>query len=199
MEEKIGRVKSRCKASLTLVRIGCVLYGLLMILTVINIIAVAVVSESKLAVTFANGEWRYDNALIGMGRISQDMLHPYADAYSARTFIMTHNVIGLLTHELPIFIILLLAWKILKQVTEDYTPFNETISKRLHMIGTIIILMGVFSRLIMQLGMSTIVLNRVYVMNPLQIGYVLIGLLVYILADIFSYGSWLQKEQDELI
>ncbi|MDO4276094.1 MAG: DUF2975 domain-containing protein [Eubacteriales bacterium] len=108
-------------------------------------------------------------------------------------------VLGLLTEILPVFLILMAIRKLLYQIKPGISPFTKTSVRAIRFVGIVFIYKGVFSQLILQLGMSVAVFHRIFMANPYNLSYIFAGLMIFIVAKIFEYGCQLQEESDQII
>lgn len=104
-----------------------------------------------------------------------------------------------ITHELPMLLILIQASRLLREITTSYTPFTEKTTKLIRSIGIIMLLKGFLGKLILQMGINLINFHHRWCDNPFDFTWILIGLFVLILADVFYKGCLLQQDADETL
>lgn len=104
--------------------------------------------------------------------------------------------LSLVSVAIPVFVILMMARKLLAQIKPGCSPFTKKSASAVRTIGIIIICMAIFSTQILQIGMAGFVFHRVYFENPYKLNYILIGLVILVIGKVFRYGCELQEESD---
>lgn len=116
-----------------------------------------------------------------------------------KLFAVSFNLLLLITEVLPKLFVMLLARRLLKEITASYTPFTDKTPKLIRSAGMILLLKGALGKLILQVGLNFINFRRLSFVNPYEINWILIGLFILLLADVFAKGCALQQEFDETL
>lgn len=152
------------------------------------------------AVSLINTGYSYRfNMLLGYGQVNFENLPSIHTISDEHIFIMSVMISCILTKYLPIIIIMIYGGKILKIISNFYTPFNPDMPIYFRKIGIILILVGFFGKLITQLLLSLVNFHKVYFNNPTQLEWIFAGLLIFLLSDIFKQGVKLQQSEDETL
>ncbi|TCL53679.1 hypothetical protein EDD76_1283 [Kineothrix alysoides] len=137
--------------------------------------------------------------LLGYGQISFENLPPIHTIQDEHIFIVTVIAVGILAVDLPFIAIMIYGRKILRTISNSYTPFHPDMPVYFRKIGIIFILVGFFGKLIIQLLPSLVNFHKVYFNNPTQFEWIFVGLLIILLSDIFKKGVKLQQSEDETL
>ncbi len=97
-----------------------------------------------------------------------------------------------------------LASDILKSIAEDGIPFKRSIAKKLKKIGTLIILDSFVPVCVASLVNIVVAMISENAVNSsvnlvIDLNVAVSGALLYILSNIFSYGTQLQQESDDTV
>lgn len=109
------------------------------------------------------------------------------------------TAIALCAEKIPLFFILWKSVQIFRKMVRLNSPFYGEICRHIRGIGCAIIYLGLFQKLIMQVGVSCIAYHKLWFNNPFNLVLVFVGIVVLLVGDIFTYGCELQKESDELL
>lgn len=143
---------------------------------------------------------RFD-LLTGYAQLRQETLPLTTDVSSinGKLFAVTFLVLSLAAYHLPSFFI---AWKgcrILHTLKHSHSPFVPEIAEHICWIGRISLFIGLFGKLIIQVGMSVVIDHRIHFDNPYEMPWLLAGVILLLVSDIFKKGCILQKEADETL
>lgn len=116
-----------------------------------------------------------------------------------KLFAVSLTLLIFITSKLPILFIVIQACRLLREITSSYTPFTEKTTRLIRSVGIIMLLKGLLGTFILQTGINLINFHRWWVNNPFDSNWVVIGLFVLVLADVFSKGYVLQHESDETL
>lgn len=122
-----------------------------------------------------------------------------ASAINGKIFAVTFLVLDLIAHQLPL---ILIAWKgcqILHIMKHSHSPFVPEVAEHICWIGRISLFTGLFGKFIIQAGMSAMIDHRFWFENPFELPWILAGLILLLVSDIFKKGCILQKEADETL
>lgn len=158
--------------------------------------------KSSFHVTLTDSGRCYMKHGLGFDRVPLEYLALSEDDFpieNERLFIGSFQLLITLTDFLPVFLILIQACRLLKAISSSYTPFTEKTTKLIHSIGMIMLLKGALGKLILQVLMTRINFHRLGFVNPYDLNWIVTGLLVLILSDVFYKGCLLQQDADETL
>ena len=136
---------------------------------------------------------------IGFGEINFNNLYLGKEINNSSLFIFSSILAGIITSRIPMILILVYGIKIVRAFTTFETPFSPKIPIYIRNIGNIFIVIGFLGKLVMQLLINLITFNKVYFNNPIDIKFLIIGVIVILLSDIFKRGVILQQNDDETL
>ena len=116
-----------------------------------------------------------------------------------KLFAVSLTLLIFITSKLPILFIVIQACRLLREITSSYTPFTEKTTRLIRSVGTIMLLKRLLGTFILQMGINLINFHRRWFNNPFDFTWIVIGLFVLVLADVFSKGYVLQQESDETL
>lgn len=108
------------------------------------------------------------------------------------------TLIGTLVR-IPILIGLWWTYLIFKILSTSRTPFEPELFHRIKKLGKLIVLYGFFGDLVFSLLLSIFVTGIINIMNPVNLYIVVLGFVLYVVAEIMVYGFGLQTEVDALL
>lgn len=170
---------------------------------ILNIISYFASSDSaiKIACNTDYGRFYIDGPL-GYIRLPFNYLAITASDFpieNAKLFAVSLALLFMIAIDLPILFMLIQACRLLREITSSYTPFTEKTTKLIRSVGIIMLLRGFLGILILQMGINLINFHRIGCDNPFDVTWILIGLFVLILADVFYKGCLLQQDADETL
>lgn len=127
---------------------------------------------------------------------------PFADAseFNGKLFSSAFLFLCLIAYDLPI---LFIAWKGCRilHIMEHHpwSPFIPEIAEQIRWIGKVSLFIGLFGKFIIQVGMGAIIYHIFFFQNPMKMSWILTGLILLLVSDIFNKGCALQKEADETL
>lgn len=163
-----------------------------------NMIYFSTIPASSLNVISTDFVYHLDG-YIGTMNLSYDKICANLPVENPRLFALSACILIFITEFLPMILILILGQKLLKTMTQAYTPFTVTTTQLIIKIGIILILKGSLACLIIQAGMNIINFHRFELKNPIELNWLLAGVITLMLADIFEKGCALQQEVDETL
>lgn len=169
-----------------------------LIVTVASLGAICIHPASEIVVSDTGSGLRFD-LLAGYANLSAEYLPADYTVPDGKLFAVTYLLLDLITDQLPRLLILWLAGKMLNQIGKSHSPFIPEAADYVKWIGRIIMLMGLFRNLLMQAGISVIVYHQISLRNPIDFSWILVGLIVLLVGDIFKRGCVLQKDADEML
>lgn len=137
--------------------------------------------------------------LLGHANLSAEYLPTDYAAVNGKLFAVTYLLLGIIADKLPRFFILIIAGRMLERIGKSYSPFIPEVADDIRWVGRITICVGLFRKLILQTGISILVYRQVYFNNPIDFMWVLVGLIILLVGDIFRRGCILQKDADETL
>ncbi|WP_130860702.1 DUF2975 domain-containing protein [Gracilibacillus phocaeensis] len=150
--------------------------------------------------------WRIDGPVVGnllfSAYIPFDILLSVGQYhFEAKHAFITYVFFNGLTFSLPLLYGIRQIKTILASIAEGRTPFSDQNVKCLQRLALILFLYGIFGKLIINLAMSVFVTQIVSISLSMIISYsaLIAGLLFFVVAQIFQYGTYLQKEMDETV
>lgn len=138
-------------------------------------------------------------ALFGYFRFSSESLPPSYVDVSGKILGLSSSVFSLLLEKIPMLIILWTCIQIFRKMIWAHSPFDREISRRIKVIGWIVLYLGAMERLLFQIGVSLVSCHEIWFHNPFQLTILAAGAVILAAGDIFAYGCELQKESDELL
>lgn len=125
---------------------------------------------------------------------------PFADIADVdQRFAMTYLALNLAVCGLPLLFIAWKGYRILHIMESSWSPFVPEIAAHICWIGRAALFIGLFSKFIIQAGMSAVIYHMFYFCNPFEMPWILAGLILLLVSDIFRKGCILQKEADETL
>lgn len=118
---------------------------------------------------------------------------------NGQVFAASYLLLILASYKLPMLFILWKGFCILRVMRHSYSPFMPEIARHICWIGRIALFIGFFEKLIVQAGMALIMYNKFVFENPMEISWILTGLILLLVSDIYKRGCALQKEVDETL
>lgn len=158
--------------------------------------------EASSHVTLTNSGRCYMEDGLGFNQVPLEYLAMTEDDFpieNERLFIGSFYLLITLTDSLPVLLILIQACRLLKEISSCYTPFTEKTTKLIHSAGMIMLLKGALGKLILQVLMTRINFHRLGFVNPYDLNWIVTGLLVLVLSDVFYKGCLLQQDADETL
>lgn len=116
-----------------------------------------------------------------------------------RMLAVTSAVIILITQVIPVILILAAGIKALRLLLISYSPFVSRMPVWFRRLGVFMILFGILGKSAMQILINYINFGRLFFENPLQYEWIIMGLLLLILSDVFRIGNKLQIDSDETL
>lgn len=121
---------------------------------------------------------------------------------NAKVYALTLLSLLFLLQIVPIFLSLLFGHQLLSNIYRSYTPFTSTAVRLLKRIGAAMILLGLVSRLLQQSLMCFIAFHSGFGFNfpqSFSFAWLLQGVIILALAEVFNRGRRLQTESDETL
>ncbi len=122
-----------------------------------------------------------------------------AAAVNGKVFAASFLLLNFISYELPMLFILWKGYRILRVMKRSYSPFVPEIAGHICWIGRTALFIGFFKKMIQQGGMSLIFVHDFWFENPTEVSWVLAGLILLLVSDIFKRGCALQQEVDETL
>lgn len=149
--------------------------------------------ESALATRFNTKDYP------GYIHLTRNVLTPQAEyAYSGSALFARLYLVGGIT-KLPILFALWLAYSIFKEISKTSTPFTKVIFRKLHFLGFVVILIGIFNNSFFATVINTILLGTFSPRPVINYYLILMGFIIYVVSEILQYGTYLQSEMDTLL
>lgn len=101
--------------------------------------------------------------------------------------------------KLPLFYVLWIAYRVFKNLSESRTPFTTDLFDRIRHMGKVLILFGLIGNLTFSILISAFVTGDFYFNNPIELTYIILGLVLYVVSEVMEYGLALQVEVDETL
>lgn len=101
--------------------------------------------------------------------------------------------------KLPLFYVLWIAYSVFKNLSESRTPFTTDLFDRIRHMGKVLILFGLIGNLAFSVLISAFVTGDFYFNNPIELTYIILGLVLYVVSEVMEYGLALQVEVDETL
>lgn len=172
---------------------------------VIGLISICIQPAEQIEVISTASGLRFD-LLIGYAQLGRETMPIAADVseIDGKLFAVTFLILGILVYDLPLCFIAWKSYRILHTMEHSWSPFVPEIAGHIRWIGRISIVRGLLSRLIMQVGMSLVIEHRFYFeaegdTNAFEMPWILAGVVILLVSDIFKKGCVLQKEVDETL
>lgn len=118
---------------------------------------------------------------------------------NGQVFAASFILLTLVSEKVPLLFILWKGYRILRIMRHSYSPFMPEIAGHICWIGRTALFIGFFKKLILQGGMSLIIDHDFMFENPMEISWILTGLILLLVSDIYKRGCALQKEVDETL
>lgn len=118
---------------------------------------------------------------------------------SEKVLAVSFTAFVMLARYLPFLVLLNYIRKLLYICETSYSPFVAPAAVYVKRAGIWIIIMGVFSKAVIQFGTSLAACRQLYVDEPLDYTWIFAGIVLLIVSDIFERGCTLQQESDETL
>lgn len=165
-----------------------------------SLISICIRPAAQTEIIRTAGGLRFD-LITGYAQLRQETLPLTTDvsAINGKLFAVTFLVLSLAAYDLPLFFIAWKGYRILRTLKHSHSPFVPEIAKHIGWIGRTSLFIGLFKKLIIQVGMSAVIEHQVYFENPYEMPWLLAGVILLLVSDIFKKGCILQKESDETL
>lgn len=172
---------------------------------VIGLISICIQPAEQIEIISTASGLRF-NLLIGYAQLRRETMPFAADVseINGKLFAITFIILSILVYNLPLCFIAWKSYRILHTMNHSWSPFVPEIAEHIRWIGRISIVRGLLSRLIMQVGMSLVIEHRFYFeaegdITVFEMPWILAGVVILLVSDIFKKGCVLQKEVDETL
>lgn len=186
----------------TLILCGMYLVGTVgkALFNLVDLIAICIRSAAETVVIKTTEGLRFD-LLSGYAQLRRETMPLTTDVsdINGKVFAVTFLLLCLIAYNLPL---LFIAWKgcqILYTMEHSWSPFVPEIAEHICWIGRTSLFIGLFHKLIIQIGMSAVIDHRISFNNPTELAWILAGVILLLVSDIFKKGCILQKEVDETL
>lgn len=152
-------------------------------------------------IVLKNTGYGYEFPIIGgmYARCGMQYLPQYGEIISNKAFCEAFLGLSILVRDIPYLILLAYLVKLLKTIRSSHSPFVEKTAKYTRRAGLLMIIMGCFQKLVMQTGMAAIAFHTLYINNPFVPQWILAGVIILLMSDIFDRGCELQQFSDETL
>lgn len=175
-----------------------IFYTIMIVLTVISALSYGLKAEGDIHVIDTGYSYRFD-LLMGYANCDYENVPEGMRMLNEKTFCISFLLFTIISRDIPILIILNYFRKMLGIIKESHSPFVKEIVKCTKNIGMVLILMGLFGKLILQLGISMVAYHALNFVNPIEFSWIFAGIIVFLLSDVFSWGCELQQFSDETL
>lgn len=143
---------------------------------------------------------RFD-LLAGYAQLTRDYLPIMTDAseINGKVFAVAYLALCLIAYDLPLLFIAWKGYQILHTMERSWSPFVPEIAEHICWIGRISLFIGLFKKIIIKGGMSAIIDHKLFSGDIFDTAWILAGLILLLVSDIFKKGCSLQKEVDETL
>lgn len=166
--------------------------------TLISAIYLCLQPESGIVLKDTGYSYRFE-LLVGYAQCGYEHLPLDVNIVSSKIFCISFLLLSLVTKDLPILVMLYYFRRILNTIRKSHSPFVPAITEDTKMIGKVLILVGIFGGVILQMGLGLIAYHVPYIENPLEFSWIFAGIIVLLAADILNWGCELQTFSDETL
>lgn len=178
---------------------GAIIYfGFSVVMTLVNVVYLGLQPSSAIKIIDTGYSYRFD-LVIGYAQCTYENLPVNVDMTGPKIFSVTFLIMVTLVKDIPYLIALNYARKILNTMKRAHSPFVPELADYMGKIGEILILLGLFSKLVLQVLMGAIAYHTLNFVNPTQFSWVFSGIVVLLISDIFRRGCELQEFSDETL
>lgn len=168
-----------------------------------GIIYVGVHPVSDIDMTFIAGNELRINLPVGYVRLSAAYLpEGNMEIMNEKVLCLGVFIISIITKVIPMLLIMNYIRKMLKTISGSHSPFVKDVVEYIQKAGKLLVIVGVFSRSLLKVSVQLLACRQVDSLSlpgDLQVEWILAGVLVLLLGDIFRRGCELQKFSDETI
>lgn len=166
----------------------------------VDLIAICIRPAAETVLIKTTEGLRFD-LLSGYAQLRRETMPLTTDVsdINGKVFAVTFLLLCLIAYDLPL---LFIAWKgcqILYTMEHSWSPFVPEIAEHICWIGRISLFIGLCHKLIIQIVMSAVIDHRISFHNPYELAWILAGVILLLVSDIFKKGCILQKEVDETL
>lgn len=180
------------------VEIATVYFALSTIISIITAIYMCFQPESSIILEDTGYSYRFD-MLIGYAQLSCDNLPPGAVMAGAKVFCVSYILLSVVAKNLPVLLVLYHIIRILNTIKKSHSPFVPVIVENVKRVGYIMIVMGLCSKIVLQMGMGLVAFHMPYMNNPVVFSCLFAGVIVFLVGDIMEWGCELQEFSDETL
>lgn len=177
-----------------------VILCVLILWSVLELINVLVICWDKSPIVINNTGFSYTfQLLLGYAEVGFASLPHNRIIEDTRLFAGTVILGHFITFSVPLLYMAFYARKIMNTLLTEYTPFLEKMPDYIYKIGTVMVMVGLLSKPLNQILISTVNFHTLYFNNPFQLQWILGGLMILLLEKVFKVGVVLQKSYDETL
>lgn len=201
IQKDIRKIRRRANIIHKVIKVILILGVLLIVAGLIAVVFLFFASPDKFNAVKGNMDWSINYSLVNGSEfftiIPFKIIQPYnSSMFSAKYALITYSISHLLSLSLSLYGIIQIL-NILKFTAKDITPFIRDNAKSLKKLAYTIITYSVVADILANILCSAFVINIVTVdLSNIHLTGVLVGGLIFIIADIFQYGVYLQNEYD---
>lgn len=165
-----------------------------------NLIAVCIRPAAETVVIKTAEGLRFD-LLDGYAQLRRETAPLMTDSsdINGKVFAVAFLLLNLIAYNLPLLFIAWKGFQILHTMKHSWSPFVPEIAEHICWIGRTSLFIGLFHKLSIQVGMSAVIDHKVHFENPYELSWILAGVILLLVSDIFKKGCILQKEVDETL
>lgn len=132
-------------------------------------------------------------------QLNRNLMNPYENFKGTiNEAVLGIILIGTLVR-LPLLYVFWLAYNVFKNLSNSRTPFSSHLFSRIKHMGKVLTLYGFLGNLVFSILISSFVTGVLYINNPVDFNYILLGLVLYVVSEVMEYGLALQVEVDETL
>ncbi len=154
--------------------------------------------ESAIELTDTGEAYRFE-LFCGYVQYGKENLPVGIEIVNNKTFCIAFLVLSVLTKELPVLAALGYLRKILNVIRDSHSPFVGQTAEYVGKIGKLLILTGIFGKLVLQMGLGLLAFHAPNMVNPLEFSWIFAGIIVLLIGDILRWGCELQEFSDETL
>lgn len=177
---------------------GMVWFGFSLIMTVVSMIQLFRLPAGEIVLENAGYAYEF-SSMGGIVRCGMQYLPMYGEIVSNKAFCEAFLGLSILVRDIPYLVLLAYLVKLLKTIRSSHSPFVAKTTKYARRAGILMVLMGFLQKLVMQTGMAAIAYHTFYMNNPFVPQWILAGVIVLLMSDIFERGCELQQFSDETL
>lgn len=160
----------------------------------------AATPASQLELTDTGSAYRYTLFHTGIySQLGYDSFPHDLPLEDPKLFCVALPLLTLVSEVLPMLALMECGRRLLRLLGKAPSPFVPEAAVWIRRMGCVLILMGLFGKLVLQAGMGAVAYHAFYAQNPVQFPPILAGCVLLLLSDIFRRGCQLQRDSDETL